>query len=83
MGQFKQTLENLEPMGKKIVYAMFRTFLKNNPKITEELGFEAAEEALIDLLDGGYLVLCSDAECENFWIEITEKGHKVFGKGKS
>jgi predicted nucleic acid-binding protein len=62
----KILFKNLQGNSKILLLAIIREFSKN---VCSELGLEATEEAMINLIDEGFLKICTDEE-DNFWLEL-------------
>lgn len=59
-------INDLTGESRKLILTLIRSFSKNTGSY---LGLEATEEAMIELIDNGFLKICSD-ENDNFWLEI-------------
>jgi hypothetical protein len=68
---------SLDEDSRKFILCLIREFSK---PVSNVLGVEATEEAMIELIDSGFLQICMDENEEGIWLEIYDTVIKNYRK---
>ncbi|KKM19223.1 hypothetical protein LCGC14_1657820 [marine sediment metagenome] len=73
-------IQDLTGDARTVMLTMVRLFMQGLPELLQSQGIDCAEEALIQLINEGWVKVCTDETHENYWLEVYDTNTESYVK---